>query len=175
MDQHTGALAGVEPGYYRLDPERSRVEIKMKANWGLQRVRATFQIKSGSLRVDADAGLSDVSAVIDPATFFSRNKKRDQHVKSADFLDAATYRQISFAGTGVRADGADLILSGSLTVHGVTESVDVRVVKVTMMEGGAARFAASACLDRGRFGVASMPSRIGKDVELSFDAVAART
>lgn len=172
LDAHaTSRLTNLASGKYRIDPERSRLEIRIKGNWGLQRVRATFRIANGSLRVDDDGRLADVSAEIDPASFFSRNKKRDAHVKSADFLDVARYPTIAFTGAGVRREGEDLILTGTVRIHGVSESVDVRVVTATM-EGTSARFQATVRLERARFGVLKMPRRIGDDVELSIDVLA---
>ncbi len=171
--QATNMLADLEPGQYRFDPQRSSVRVKVTANWGLQRVRATFQIPEGSLRVTEDRTLSEVSAVIDPATFSSRNEKRDRHIMSADFLDVSRYPKISFTGGRTRSHGDALILTGSITIHGKTESVDVRVVKASM-EGEMARFEATAHLERDQFDVSHMPRRVGRAVELSYDVAATR-
>ena len=55
-------LAAVAPGEYQLDPGRTSIDIKMKTNWGLQTVRATFRIDHGGFRVDGGGRLSSVSA-----------------------------------------------------------------------------------------------------------------
>ncbi len=170
----TTMLAALKRGDYRIEPERSSIRIKVKANWGLQKVQGAFRVVQGSLHVDDGGTLSAVSAVIDPASFDSRNGKRDKHITSADFLDAQRHPKISFAGDRVRSEGDGLVLTGTLTVHGVTESVDVHLVKASM-EGDAVRFAATARLDRTRFGVSHMPRRVGTDVELAIEAVAAPT
>jgi len=164
-------LAAVAPGEYQLDPGRTSIDIKMKTNWGLQTVRATFRIDHGGFRVDGGGRLSSVSAVIDAASFFSRNSRRDRHVKSADFLDVERYPTISFAADESRPTDEGLVLSGIVTIHGVSEPADVQIDEA-VMEGGVAKFEASAALDRRTFGITHMPRRIRNNVLLAIHAAA---
>jgi polyisoprenoid-binding protein YceI len=136
-------------------------------------VKATFELAQGALRVGDGGTLTNVSAEIDASSFYSRNGRRDKHVKSADFLDVTRYPTISFAGRDLRSDAGELVLAGSVTIHGVTAPVDVRLGTVAMTDG-LARLEASAALDRTRFGVTHMPKRIGREVSLTFKVGAAR-
>jgi polyisoprenoid-binding protein YceI len=169
--QPENLLANLAPGDYRLDVERSSIDMKMKTNWGLQTVRATFRITDGRLRVDEHGKLWSVSATIDATSFYSKNGKRDRHVKSADFLEVERYPTISFVGGEARSAGEALVLSGTVTIHGVTELVDVEI-ETAVMEGDLARFEAGARLDRTTFGITHMPRRIKNEVSLAIHAVA---
>ena len=58
------------------------------------------------------------------ASVFTDNDKRDEHLKSADFFDAAKNPTITFVSTSVKKNGANkLKLTGNLTMHGVTKVV----------------------------------------------------
>ena len=48
---------------------------------------------------------------------------RNNHVRSADFFNVEEHKEMTFASTGLRADGGDFILEGNLTLRGVTKSV----------------------------------------------------
>jgi polyisoprenoid-binding protein YceI len=172
--QSASPLAGVSSGNYLLDPDRTTVKISAKTNWGLQTVRATFRLDEGGFRLDEEGNLVDVAAVIDAASFFSRNGKRDRHVKSSDFLDVERYPKISFQSQRSSHNEEDaVVLDGIVTIHGITEPVAVRV-RDAAVEDGVARFSATARLDRMRFGVSHLPRRVGKQIDLSFDVVATR-
>src|ERR1700752_3566575 len=108
-----GPLAHLAAGNYRLDPEHSQVKIRIKGNWGIHTVKATFKIDQGALRVDEGGTLTNVSAEIYAGSFYSRNGRRDNHIKSADFLDVARYPTISLVGTNLRADEGGLVLTGT--------------------------------------------------------------
>ncbi len=87
-------------------------------------------------------------------------KKRDQHLRSADFFDVAVYPTISFRGTRVepihsRAGNRWLVV-GNLTMHGVTRSVELAVEQTGFPELWAAddlAFRATAKINRKDFGM----------------------
>jgi polyisoprenoid-binding protein YceI len=171
--QSANPLAGTASGNYLLDPDRTTIQISAKANWGLQTVRASFRLDGGSFQIDEDGNLTDVAAVIDAESFFSRNTRRDRNIKSPNFLDVATYPKISFEGGPSTPHDGGVLLNGLVSIHGVTEPVEVRVLDAAV-EDGAARFSATARLDRTRFGMTHLPRRVGKLIDLSFAVVATR-
>jgi hypothetical protein len=107
-----------------------------------------------------------VTALIDPASVHTGNEQRDQHIRSADFLDVEKYPQIEFTSTGVRGFGGGIfILVGELTLHGVTRTVEMEAEFLGVVDdpSGVERtgFSATATISRAAFGV---------DIQLGFGA-----
>ena len=107
-----------------IDPAHSGVHFSIR-HLMVSNVRGEFTRVSGHARIDPrDILNSSVHAVIDAASISTRDEKRDEHLRSADFLDVAAYPTIEFQSTRVarRADGS-LEITGELTIHGVTRPV----------------------------------------------------
>src|SRR5438445_11245546 len=71
---------------------------------------------------------SSVTAQIDVRSIDTRIKKRDDHLRSAEFFNADKYPQITFKSRGVKRTGpqsGDIL--GDLTMHGVTRSITLHV------------------------------------------------
>ena len=71
--------------------------------------------------------------------------------------------------TSSRAACAGWLLPGSVTAHGITAAVEVRMT-VSVIEAGLVRFRAAARLDRTLFGVTGKPGIVGRTVDLTIDA-----
>ena len=81
-----------------------------------------------SVSIDGDPSKPQtvkVEANIDVASLNTKNAKRDKHLKSPDFFDAAKYPMIRFASTGVKMQGSQLVVTGNLTMHGVSKLVSI--------------------------------------------------
>jgi polyisoprenoid-binding protein YceI len=92
-------------------------------------VRGQFNKVSGTVVIDdADLTRSRLDVTIDAASVESRDAKRDEHLRSADFLDVARYPTITFRSTRVE-NGSDgkLRAIGDLTIHGVTKPVTLTI------------------------------------------------
>jgi polyisoprenoid-binding protein YceI len=105
-------------------------------------------------------------------TVFTDNDRRDTHLKSPDFFDAAKFPTISFVSKSFKkvAD-RKYKLVGDLTMHGVTKSVtlDGTLNGTTMNKAGkkVAGFKFTGTLNRSAFGVGSMPvAVVGEEIEL---------
>ena len=70
-------------GSWRLDPRRSSVEFRAGHLWGLLTVKGHFDCYEGRLDLSADPA---IELTIDAASVQSRNRKRDQHLRSTDFF-----------------------------------------------------------------------------------------
>lgn len=108
---------------YHVDPVHSEVGFKVKHL--VSKTPGRFDQYDGKLWLDpADiAGTLKLSAVIQVASVDTRNEKRDQHLQSADFFDAANNPQITFESTSVKKQGEDFAVAGNLTMRGVTKPV----------------------------------------------------
>lgn len=86
-------------------------------------VRGTLGKVSGTLTLDeADVTKSSVTATVDATGIDTRDAKRDEHLRSPDFLDTKQYPTITFASTKVEKDGDGRYkVTGNLTLRGVTK------------------------------------------------------
>ena len=159
------------PGTYTLDPERTTIRADVKAMFGLMTVHGTFRLQSGQVSIGADPGASSVQASIAAGSYASGHTKRDADVVSASLLDARAFPEITFAGQGARPDGDDWVVPGSVTAHGTAVPAEIRLSDARQ-EDGAARFRATARLDRTSFGVTNKKGMVGRTVDLVIEAVA---
>jgi polyisoprenoid-binding protein YceI len=94
-------------------------------------VRGHLGPVTGTVFVDElDPTRSRVDVSIDARGIDSREPKRDEHLRSADFLDVANHPTVTFRSTRVEApSGArgDLRVTGDLTIRGVTRPVTLEV------------------------------------------------
>src|SRR5689334_9278466 len=112
---------------FDIDWPHSAVEFTVRF-MGLSRVRGSFSQFGGTLMYDTvDATRSTISVVIQTASVSTNTAFRDQHLKSPDFFDAEKYPVITFHSERVTrtADGA--LVTGPLTMHGVTRTVQIPV------------------------------------------------
>lgn len=171
----SGSAASVEvppAGMYRIDPQRSKVSYSGRHMFGLGVVHATFAISSGELRVADPPTSSTVAVSIDAASFASGNARRDKDVRAARFLNVVTYPAITFQSDGLREQGDYWLLTGSVTAHGSTVPVEVRIDQV-MHEGDGIRVHARADhLDRHAFGVTGSKGMVGRYLDLDLEAFA---
>ncbi|MDT0165393.1 YceI family protein [Actinotalea sp. AC32] len=108
-------------GTYVIDASHSEAAFTVR-HAGIAKVRGTVAITEGTITV-AEDGVASVTATLDPTTVDTRDANRDGHLKSADFFEVETYPTWSFASTSVERDGDDWVVTGDLTIHGVTKQV----------------------------------------------------
>jgi polyisoprenoid-binding protein YceI len=91
------------------------------------KVRGGFADYSGTFIIDGDnLANSKAEITIQAASIATGNADRDGHLKSPDFLDVENFPTVTFVSTAVAAKGDDdVVITGDLTIHGVTKSVDV--------------------------------------------------
>ena len=94
----------------------------------ISNVRGELGKVSGTINVDdKDITKSTVEASIDVAGINTRDAKRDEHLRSPDFLDVSKFPNITFKSTKVEKAGAGLKVTGNLTLHGITKEVVLSV------------------------------------------------
>lgn len=83
---------------------------------------------SGALYLNEKAiERSRVEVSIDATKIDTRDDKRDEHLRSADFLDTAKYPAVRFKSTRVKKAGQGLEVTGDLTIKDVTKPVVLSV------------------------------------------------
>jgi polyisoprenoid-binding protein YceI len=110
--------------------DRSHSEVSFQVKHLMSQVRGRFTDFEGRVAVDpAKPEASSVEFTIKTASIDTNEPKRDAHLKSGDFFDAAANPTISFKSTAVRKTGEDrYLVTGPLTLHGVTRQVTLPVL-----------------------------------------------
>jgi polyisoprenoid-binding protein YceI len=114
---------------FRLTPSNTTIQFRVK-NLGIMNVKGSFEKFTGTVDMDeADIAKSRVDVSIETASITTGIDKRDNHLRSADFFDAVKYPTMKFTATAVEKAGLDkLLLTGNLTIKGVTKPVVLTVV-----------------------------------------------
>jgi polyisoprenoid-binding protein YceI len=139
-------------GVWNVDPGRSTIGFKAKSMWGLAPVKGHFAEFSGDGQI-ADTQTLFGRIDIKVASVDTKIRKRDDHLRSADFFEVAKFPDISVVVTGAEAiDGDTVDLRAQLTVKSTTAPVALRA-RVTVLDDGAVRLSAQTTIDRKDFGV----------------------
>ena len=124
----TEVQTAMTPITYEIDPAHTTVEFRVR-HMMVTNVRGEFSGVVGTLVFDpANPANSKVSATIDAGTITTREPQRDEHLKSADFLDVEKFPTLTFVSHAFTkiADGQWSIV-GDLTIRGVTKEVVLTV------------------------------------------------
>ncbi|TKT01626.1 YceI family protein [Streptomyces lasalocidi] len=114
------------PGPWTVDPAHSTVGA-VAQHLGISSVRGRFTDFSAALEIAPDeVTKSRVEAVIRAASIDTGNAMRDQHLRSADFLDTERFPEIVYRSTGVTEAGPDRwTVHGELAMRGIVRPVDL--------------------------------------------------
>ena len=122
-----GSNTAATLGKWQIDPAHSAAHFSVR-HMMISNVHGEFKL-TGCVTLDPNEFTnSKVEAVIDAATVDTRVAARDEHLRSADFLDVQKYPSLTFSSTRIQGfpdEGFEL--SGNLTVHGVTCEVTFSV------------------------------------------------
>jgi polyisoprenoid-binding protein YceI len=166
---------------YNIDPAHSGVHFSIR-HLMISTVRGGFSAVKGTIVHDPDdPSATTIEAEVDVNSVTTNEEKRDGHLKSPDFFDAATYPVMTYKSTKVtKGTNDDYTVTGDLTLHGVTKPVVLEVEEVseeTKDPWGNARRGATAKgkLKRSDFGLVWNGAleaggvMIGDDVKIEFD------
>ena len=131
---------------WNLDPAHSSIEFSVR-HMGFATVRGRFKTFAMDVESDDQSRLSRVEATIEARSVDTGEPQRDQHLRSADFLDAERFPELRFAGTRIEAlDRNRYRVTGDLTVRGEARPVtfDVEVQDPINDPFGNVRVAAEA-------------------------------
>ena len=108
-------------GTYNVDASHSNVGFKVK-HLMISNVTGKFDKFSGSFEFDEKTNmLKNLKGEAEVNSINTENEKRDGHLKSADFFDAANFPKVTFTLDKIDDDKA----YGKLTMRGVTKSVEL--------------------------------------------------
>ena len=125
----------------------------------VSKVRGRFTDFEGTLKIDrARPEASSVELKIKTASIDTANQRRDDHLRSADFFDAANNPEITFKSSKVVSRGADKYdVTGTFTMRGVAREITVPVTFLGFGNDGRgtekAGFETTTALNRKDFGI----------------------
>lgn len=123
MSTATSPLQDIAVGTWTVDPSHSTVGFVAR-HLMISKVRGTFAAFSGTVEIAEDRLASTVTASVEMASVQTGDEGRDAHLRTGDFFDVEQYPTMTFVSTGIRPDGDDFVLTGDLTIKGVTRSVE---------------------------------------------------
>lgn len=121
----TRSVDGVElpaAGTWAIDPGHAEVGF-VGRHLVFTKVRGRFRGVEGAVVVGDDPADTTVDVVIDVASVDSGDETRDDHLRSGDLFDVATFPTAAFRGRAEQWRGRKGKLAGDLTIKGVTRRV----------------------------------------------------
>jgi polyisoprenoid-binding protein YceI len=158
MSSTTSTALVPKTGTYAIDPAHTEVGFIARHLIGTK-VRGRFTEVTGTFTVAENIEDSTVEAEVNAASIHTNQSMRDDHLRTNDFLDVATYPTLRFKSTGLKRVRDSLwVMSGDLTIRGVTRPVDFDLEFLgegaSMQEGKTVvAFSATTEIDRRDFGV----------------------
>jgi len=120
-----GPLAAAE---YQIDVSHSTIGFQVR-HMAISKTNGNFDDYTGSFSFEPGKPDSWVCEAVSQATAINTNdQKRDEHLRSDEFLDAANFTTLTFKSTGVAMNNeSEGVLKGDLTIHGVTKPVEMHL------------------------------------------------
>jgi polyisoprenoid-binding protein YceI len=124
----------------------------------VSKVHGRFNKWSGTIAFDEEnPSNSQVDVEIDASSILTEVQQRDDHLRSADFLEVQKYPRISFKSTAVERTDEGFLLTGDLTIHGATKPISLSVEYAGRVKdpwgGERAGFSARTAISRKDFGL----------------------
>ena len=118
----TAAPVAADTATFNIDKGHS--ELTFRIRHIMSRVSGTFTEWKGTIAGNpADWSGGSTEIIIQTTSIDTRLEKRDTHLRSDDFFDAANHPEITFKSTSVVVAGNAVTLVGNLTIRGVTKPV----------------------------------------------------
>ena len=166
--------ADAAPRTYDIDPDHAAIAFKVD-HIGYAKTLGQFLTTEGFFVYNEETReLGEVTVTIDAKSVFSNHKRRDDHIRNKDFLDAGAHPVISFTANGGEATSdTEGTVTGDLTIRGQTRPV---TLDVTLNKAGAYPFghkkhtlgiSARGVIKRSEWGMNyALPDLVGDEVEL---------
>ncbi len=169
---------------WKIDPAHTHVEFAVK-HLMISTVKGRFADVEGDIVIVAgNPAASSVKAVIKTATIDTRTGQRDDHLRSADFLDVSKFPEITFESTKISGGDTEFTVIGNLTISGVTKEITLDATNEGTGKdpwgGERIGFSAKTKIDRRDFGLTYNQAIeaggvvIGHDVKISLEVEAVK-
>jgi polyisoprenoid-binding protein YceI len=160
-------------GAYALDNRHASLIVKVPHMGGFSRYTMRFTKLDGGFTYDpADWAATKVTITVDPKSLDSEDTSFNKQIVS--WFEPEKYPAITFASTGIQAEGPRGTVTGDLTFHGVTRPVTLDVVfngsgPGLLGAGTRMGFSGTGRIKRSDFGVTNARQWAGDDIDLIFE------
>ncbi len=172
--------ASSAPEAYTIDPEHTFPHFAI-SHLGFSTMHGRFNSSKGELTIDHANKTGSVSITIDASSIDTAHKKRDDHLRSPDFLNVVEFPEIEYKSTKVTIHGdSKATVEGMLTIMGISKPVvlDVNHIKCgvhPMNKKEVCGFDATTAIKRSDFGVTFALPAVGDDMKLTFEVEAIKS
>lgn len=164
------AAAALPPGRYEVDAGRSSVRFRVR-QLGLMAVEGRFKSFSGTVKLAEPFERSRVEGVVEAGSIDTGIRKRDEHLRSAAFFEAAAFPAMSFKSTRVAGTPEAFEMDGELTLKGVTRPVRFHCARTGDPAAPGLAVTARAVINRRDFGMTYNPV-IGGTIVITLEIAA---
>ena len=146
------------PTQWAADPNHSSATFTI-VHLAISKVTGVIPIKSATIVTGQKPDEpTSVEATLDPAAIDTRDQKRDDDLRSADFFEVAKYPAMTFKSTSIApGTGGNFTMVGNLTMHGVTKPVTLNAHYNGSTTGARneqrVSYSATGTIDRRDFGI----------------------
>jgi len=167
-------LSALAADSYTVDPFHTFPHFTIN-HLGFSTMHGRFDKSSGKVTLDRAAKNGSVEIAIETASVSTGYVKRDEHLRSPDFFNAAEFPNITFKSTAMHFKGdVPASVDGNLTMSGVTKPVTLTIDEFNcgtnpMNKKDECGAAANAQIKRSDFGVKYGLPAVGDDVKLVFE------
>jgi polyisoprenoid-binding protein YceI len=146
-------------GHWTLDPASSSVQFHVKHFWGLMTVHGRFEKFDGRGTVGSDGTVSG-QLEIDARSLTTKNRKRDEHLRSADFFDVEHHPTVTITVDHLIPDGERAFRS-RVTLEAAGRRTDIQpTLDVVSAAHDAVVLHSEAVVDRTMFGMTWSPLKM---------------
>lgn len=129
-----GAFAGIATGTWKIDPAHTSVTFSVRHL--MSKVRGQFSDVGGQIVIGQAPASCSVEASIATASVDTGTQMRDDDLRSARFLDSASFPSMEFASTEIIAEDTRITLAGDLAIRDVTRRVTIEAEFLGLDETG---------------------------------------
>lgn len=156
------AQAAPAEGSLAVNPSNSKIEFvgaKVTASHP-----GGFTDFSGSVALGDPVENSQIEVTIQTASLYADKDKLTKHLKSPDFFDVQKFPTATFRSTGIVKEGAGHVITGDLTLHGVTKRISFPAT--ISVDADSVNAAAEFSINRKDFGIVypGMPDDLIRDL-----------
>ena len=118
--------ASAAPARYTIDPDHLVVAFLVE-HIGYAKVLGMFRKASGEFTFDEATGtLSTLRVEVETKSVDTNHRKRDQHLRSPDFLNSAEFPTMVFTASGAtRTAAGSFVIEGRLELLGVSQPLSL--------------------------------------------------